>query len=83
MPALSRLFVNEGMRAGITDQTARERTITLYIDTERFREALDIPSKNEVHVLLINREGEILWRTTGSFSEDKGQELLEVIDKKR
>mgnify|MGYP001829155217 CR=1 FL=1 len=79
MPALSRLFVNEGMRAGIPDPTARERTITLYIDTQRFREALDIPGKNEVHVLLVDREGEILWRTSGSFSEEKGQELLDAI----
>ncbi len=83
MPALSRLFINEGMRTGIPDQTARERTITLYIDTERFREALDIPSKNDVHVLLVDREGEILWRTTGSFSEDKGQKLMDVIGAER
>jgi hypothetical protein len=31
MSSLSRTFINEGMRAGIPDQTARERTVTLLI----------------------------------------------------
>ncbi len=79
MPMLSRTFVNEGMRAGIPDQTARERTITLYIDTSKFMSAVDIPDKNEVHILLVNRAGDILWRATGDFDGAKGQELLEVI----
>lgn len=79
MPALARMFINEGMRAGIADQTARQRTITLYIDTEKFRQATDIPGRDQVHILLVNRDGDILWRTTGSFTEDKGQDLLEAV----
>jgi hypothetical protein len=79
MPMVSRTFVNEGMRAGIPDQKSRERTITLYIDTAKFMQATDIPDKNDVHTLLVNRSGEILWRTTGNFSEAKGQELLAAI----
>lgn len=79
MPMMARTFVNEGMRAGIPDQTARERTITLYIDTARFMQSTDIPNKNEVHILLVNRSGEILWRTTGDYDSQKGQYLLEVF----
>ena len=67
------------MRAGIPDARARERTITLYIDMARFMRALGIPSKNEVHVLLVDRSGGILWRTTGSFDEAKGSELAGAI----
>jgi hypothetical protein len=78
-PMLARTFINEGMRAGIPDQTARERTITLYIDMDKFMQATGIPDKNEVHTLLVNRDGEILWRTTGNFEEGKGEELLGVI----
>lgn len=78
-PALTRLFVNEGMRAGIPDQQARERTVTLYIDLGRFMAATAIPGKDEVHTLLVNREGDILWRTTGVFDPGKGDGLLAVI----
>mgnify|MGYP001817003203 CR=1 FL=1 len=83
MPALSRMFVNEGMRAGIPDETARERTVTLYIDTRKFMDATDIPAKDEVHVLLVNRNGDILWRTTGRFDETKGAALIGMIKANR
>jgi hypothetical protein len=71
MPMLARTFINEGMRAGIPDPKARVRTITLYIDTHQFRQALDIPSKNDVHILLVDQLGDILWRTTGNFDASK------------
>ena len=80
MPTLSRMFVNEGMRAGIPDETARERTVTLYINTRKFMEATNIAGKDEVHVLLVNRSGDILWRTTGRFDETKGESLLGAIE---
>lgn len=79
---VQRTFINEGMRAGIPDQTARERTVTLYIDTAQFMQATDIPSKNDVHTLLVNRSGDILWRTTGSFDQEKGASLLAAIAEK-
>jgi hypothetical protein len=80
LPALSRTFINEGMRAGISDERARERTVTLYVDTARLMRALGIPSKNEVHVLLVDRRGSILWRTTGSFDEAKRSELAGAME---
>jgi hypothetical protein len=80
MPLLSRTFVNEGMRAGIHDPKARERTITLYIDTAKFMQAINIPNKNDVHVLLVDRTGGILWRTTGSFDDAKGSDLTRAIE---
>jgi hypothetical protein len=80
LPALSRTFINEGMRAGIPNAKARERTITLYVSTARFMRAIDISTKNDVHVLLVDRQGGILWRTTGSFDEAKGSELAKAIE---
>jgi hypothetical protein len=79
MPMLSRTFINEGMRAGIPDAKARQRTVTLYIDTAKFRQAVGIPGKDQVHILLVNRQGDILWRATGDFDPVKGQELIEAI----
>ena len=81
LPALSRTFINEGMRAGIPNAKARERTITLYVDTARFMRAVGIPTKNDVHILLVDRRGGIIvWRTTGSFDEAKGSELATAIE---
>ena len=79
---LSRTFINEGMRAGIPNQTARERTVTLYLDTDAFRQALAIPGRDEVHILLVDREGTIHWRTTGQFDQTKGDGLIQALSKK-
>jgi hypothetical protein len=79
MPMLSRTFINEGMRAGIPDPTARERTVTLYIDLPKFMRATGIPDNRSVHILLVDRAGQILWRTTGNFTPEKGDELLQVL----
>jgi hypothetical protein len=83
MPAFSRTFINEGMRAGIPDQTARERTITLYLDKETFKSALDISNENKIHLFLVDRDGNILWRSLGGFTEDKAGELLGVLEERQ
>lgn len=79
MPAISRTFLNEGMRAGIPDQTSRERTITLYLNKEEFKLALDIPSENDIYLFLVDRDGNILWRTVGGYTEDKASDLIKAI----
>lgn len=81
LPALSRSFINEGMRAGIPDQTARERTITLYLDKDMFTKALNISNEEEIHLFLVDKEGNILWRESGSYTEDKANDLDESLQK--
>ena len=79
MPALSRTFINEGMRAGIPDETARQRTITLYLDKKTFKEALDIQSEDDIYLFLVTQGGNILWRSTGEYSPEKATSLLKFI----
>ena len=67
------------MRAGIPDPKARQRTVTLYIDLDEFMQATEIAGKENVHTMLVNREGEILWRTVGPYDEAKGDQLRNVI----
>lgn len=81
MPALSRTFINEGMRAGIPDPVARERTITLYLDKAEFKSALSIQSENDISLFLVDQDGHILWRTTGAHAPDKAQELQELVER--
>jgi hypothetical protein len=77
--ALARTFINEGMRAGIPDSVARERTITLYVDKVAFREALDLPAEENIYILLLDRQGAVLWRAEGAFTPEAGESLLEVL----
>jgi hypothetical protein len=75
MIAPMRWMINSGMRGGIDDKGAREHTITLYIDKEPFKRALAITDENTIYVMVVDREGRVLWRSTGVFTAAKGVEL--------
>ena len=76
---LFRFSVNNGMRAGITDEEARRRTVTIYVDRERFNAALSIPDTREVHVLLLDADGRIIWRTAGPADGRKFADLARAL----
>lgn len=75
MIAPMRWMLNRGMRSGIDDRGARERTITLYLDKGPFKRALAIGDEKSIQVLVVDREGQVLWRTSGPFTEEKGVSL--------
>jgi hypothetical protein len=77
--ALARTFVNEGMRAGIPNPVARERTITLYLDKDDFRQALQLSHEDDIYVLLLDRQGQVLWRAGGAFTPEKGESLAAKV----
>jgi hypothetical protein len=79
LPTLSRTFINEGMRAGIPDQTARERTITFYLDKEIFKSALGITTEENIQIFLVDKEGTILWQEEGLYNTDKEQALIDTL----
>lgn len=73
--SLAQLFINEGMRAGIRNNTARQRTMTLYVDMNAFLQALEIKDTETIYALLIDRDGAVWWRASGPFEREKGVEL--------
>jgi hypothetical protein len=77
---LARTFINEGMRAGIPDPVARERTITLYLDKNSFRQALHLPHEDEIYVLLLDSEGQVQWQVEGVFNQEKGESLRAAVE---
>jgi hypothetical protein len=79
MNFLSRTFINEGMRAGIPNPTSREKTITLYLDKEELRRALEIPDEETIRILILDHQGNILSQTEGAFSQEKADFLFEAI----
>lgn len=72
---LMRLMIDGGMRAGIPSKDVRQRTITLYIDKSKFKKVLNIPNEDTIYLFLVNKFGEILWRSSGQYSEPKAKEL--------
>ena len=80
MNRVSQWMIDQGMRGGIPDSTTRGRTITLYIDKERFRRELNLPDENHIYVLLVDRRGEVLWQTQGAFRPDSARELVSAVE---
>ena len=80
MNILSRTFINEGMRAGIPNPKARERTVTLYLDKTNFRAALGILHEQSIYVLLLTSAGKVLWKTEGEFTTEKGETLRTAVE---
>jgi hypothetical protein len=80
---LARTFINEGMRSGIPDRLARARTITLYLDKVAFRRALELPHEDDIYVLLVDRQGQVLWRSGGAFTPEKGEGLAAAVHGER
>jgi len=80
MNRVSQWMIDQGMRGGIPDLATRSRTITLYTDKERFRQALDLANENHITVLLVDRRGEVLWRTEGAYRPDTARELAAAVE---
>jgi hypothetical protein len=79
MNPIYRMSLDLGMKMGIPDRAAREATITLYLDKEAYRRALDIPDETTIVVMLVTPTGDILWRTTGAYTEETGRGLIVAL----
>ncbi|BCS35900.1 hypothetical protein TBR22_A51350 [Luteitalea sp. TBR-22] len=75
--------INRGMRGGIPDVKARERTVTLYLDKAPFKTSLGITTEDTIHVFVVERAGQVLWRETGAFTEAKGASLAAALAQPR
>ncbi|MDY6940991.1 MAG: hypothetical protein SWY16_25455 [Cyanobacteriota bacterium] len=67
------------MSAGISDPLARESTITLYTDLGNLQDALDVPNTSTVRLFLVDRAGNIYWRSQGSYSQNQFEELANLV----
>ncbi len=77
---LSRSFLNNGMRRGIPDVKARQRTITVYTNRDQFFKITNM-QEDKIYVLLVNNKGKILWRTDG-VADNKKIKALRIAIKK-
>jgi len=73
-----RFWINNGMRSAIPDLKARLRTITVYTDREEFLNMMDM-NPNNIYLMVINKDGKILWQTSGAADSSKINELEGVV----
>ncbi|MEJ2750178.1 MAG: hypothetical protein P8183_20065, partial [Anaerolineae bacterium] len=76
---LSQMFINEGMRAGIPNPATRQRTITLYLNKNAFRQALDINNEDHIWLYLFDQAGRVLWRLQGAYTVENGEALETAV----
>jgi hypothetical protein len=85
LPVLSRAYspfrwwIDGGMRAGIVDDEARERTVTVYTNKRDFKRRLEIPNEETIYIFLVGRNGTILWQDKGRLTEAKLQKLQNAV----
>ena len=76
---LRRWWINSAMRSVLPDPGTRHATITLYIEKEPFKQALEIPDEESIYTLLVDQMGTILWRSQGPLSQEKERGLMAFL----
>ena len=76
---LFKMFINEGMRAGIPNPKTRERTITLYLDKTDFRSALGMLDEEHIYILIVDRHGNEFFRTRGPYTREGDMDLRQAL----
>ncbi len=77
---LYRWWLNTAMRSGVSDEAARARTVPLYVGKEDFRTSLQIPSEKTITALLLDKKGDVIWRSEGVWSDQKQKQLLAALE---
>lgn len=79
--ALFRWWLNNGMRIGVVEEEARRRTVTVYTDRDRFRDAIDLTNIEEIHTLLLDGDGRVVWRAPGRFEAAFKDPIVDLSNK--
>lgn len=73
-------WLDNAMRRGIPAFADRERTITLYVDTDEFRRLAGIEGRERIWVGVVDRQGRVYWSTRGRATDAALQELRRIVD---
>lgn len=74
-----RWWDNSSMRSDEPDPETWPWIVPLYVDKDSFRHSLQIPTEKQISVLLVDREGNVLWRAEGPMTPEKRSSLLAVV----
>ena len=74
-----RRFIDGGMTAGIGDPDVLARTVTVYTDVAAFQRSLVILNSDDVHALVVGRDGAILARGHGDPDDASWAAIVSVL----
>ncbi len=74
-----RWWDNASMRSDESDPETYPWIVPLYVDVNSFRRSLQIPSSHQVAVLLVNKQGRVLWRAEGPMTPAKRDSLNAAV----
>jgi hypothetical protein len=74
-----RWWENSSMRSDETDPETWPWIVPLYVDKNGFRRDLQIPNERQIAILLVNKQGRILWRAEGPLTPDKRMSLTAAV----
>ncbi len=78
---VSRSFVNNGMRRGVIEDKARQRTITVYTDREQFFKIMNM-KEEKIYLLVLDKNGKIKKQITGDATKENIVTLKKFLSSK-
>lgn len=79
MPQMVQGFINNGMRSGIP-QNDWAGVVTVYEDAPKIIAALGNERPQSAHVVLLDKEGRMVWTSNIGYSASQILELKKVVD---
>ena len=75
----ARTDIEHGMRARHSAEVDRARLVPVFTDRAAFIRAAGLTGSDHAWVLVVGRDGQVLARVEGEYSEEKGQTLRETL----
>ena len=79
--SLYRWWFNSSLRGSLPSSQPRHYTVPLYVDKAKFLHSLQVSSEQEVVLLLTDKAGHVLWRTTGPVTDSKKAALTSFVSR--
>ena len=71
--------MNRSLVGSVPPTMPKHNVVPLYVDKARFLKSLAIASEKEIVVLLTDKAGIVLWRSSGAVTDDKKASLLAFL----
>lgn len=73
-----RWWETSSMRTDESDPESWRWIVPIFVDRQKFLHALGIPSARDVVVLLLDRQGHVLWRASGPLTPEKRAAMMQA-----
>jgi hypothetical protein len=76
---LYKWWLNASLRGSLPASEPRHYTVPLYVDKAKFLRSLQVPSEQQIVLLLTDRAGHVIWRDAGPVTDDKKAALSRFL----